>query len=141
MGADTVNIVPRGHNRSADDRCVAIACSSDGMFERLAATMGRPELAQDSRYKTMLERDKRRNELNKMVADWVGSLAARDVLDLCEENEMACGLLYDIEDIFNDRHYQERGNIKPPRMRALCGLAEGEYAVCCVSIGTVKQCK
>lgn len=31
--------------------------------------------------------------------------------------------------------------MKSPRMRALCGLAEGEYAVCCVNIGTVKQRK
>lgn len=115
MGADTVNIVPHSHYRTADDRWVAIACSSDRMFVRLAATMGRPELAQDARYKTMGERDKRREELNKMVADWVGSLAAKEVLDLCEENDMACGLLYDIEDIFNDPQYQARGNIK--RMR------------------------
>ncbi|QHE83398.1 CaiB/BaiF CoA transferase family protein [Hydrogenophaga sp. BPS33] len=112
MGADTVNIVPHSHYRTADDRWVAIACSSDRMFERLAVTMGRPELAQDVRYKTMGERDKRRDELNKMVGDWAASYAAKDVLDLCEANEMACGLLYDIEDIFNDPQYKARGNIK-----------------------------
>lgn len=112
MGADTVNIVPHSHYRTADDRWIAIACSSDRMFERLAATMGRPELAQDPRYRTMREREKRREEMNKMVADWTGSLAAQQVLDLCEANEMACGLLYDIEDIFNDPQYQARGNIK-----------------------------
>lgn len=58
MGADTVNIVPHSHYRTADDRWIAIACSSDRMFERLAATMGRGELAQDPRYKTMGERNK-----------------------------------------------------------------------------------
>lgn len=112
MGADTVNIVPHSHYRTADDRWVAVACSSDRMFDRLAATMGKPELAQDPRYKTMGERNKRRDELNQLVADWTGSLTAQEILDVCEANQMACGLLYDIEDIFNDPQYQERGNIK-----------------------------
>lgn len=31
--------------------------------------------------------------------------------------------------------------MKSPRMRALCGLVEGEYAVCCVNIGTVSRRK
>lgn len=29
--------------------------------------------------------------------------------------------------------------MKSPRMRALCGLADGEYAVCCVNIGTASR--
>lgn len=31
--------------------------------------------------------------------------------------------------------------MKSPRMRELCGLAEGEYAVCCVNIGSVSKRK
>lgn len=112
MGADTVNIVPHSHYRSADGRWVAIACSSDRMFERLAATMGRPELASDPRYKTMVARDKQRNELNRIVSDWTESLSAQKILALCEEHDMACGLLYTIEDIFEDPQYRARENIK-----------------------------
>ncbi|MDB5872053.1 MAG: CoA transferase [Ramlibacter sp.] len=112
MGADTVNIVPHSHYLSSDGRWVAIACSSDKMFERLALAMERPELSADVRYKTMGERDKRRDELNAMVSQWVGSMAAQEVLDRCEAAEMACGLIYDIKDIFEDPQYQARENIK-----------------------------
>lgn len=112
MGADTVNIVPHSHYRSADGRWVAIACSSDRMFERLAATMGRPELASDPRYKTMVARDKQRDEVNRIVSDWAESLSAQKILALCEEHDMACGLLYTIEDIFQDPQYSARENIK-----------------------------
>ncbi len=112
MGADTVNIVPHSHYRASDDKWVAIACSSDRMFQRLAATMGRPELGQDPRYCSMGERDKRRDELNAMVSEWVASRPGHEVLRVCEENEMACGLLYDIADIFADPQYRERENIK-----------------------------
>jgi crotonobetainyl-CoA:carnitine CoA-transferase CaiB-like acyl-CoA transferase len=112
MGADTVNIVPHSHYCARDGKWVAIACSSDRMFERLAATMERPELATDERYSKMRARDARRDELNEMVAEWVASLPAQEVLDRCEKNEMACGLLYDIADIFADPQYRERENIK-----------------------------
>ncbi len=112
LGADTVNIVPHSHYLSADGRWVAIACSSDRMFARLASTMERPELASDPRYKTMGERDKRRDEMNAMVTEWVGSLTAAEVLRRCEVAEMACGLIHDIKDIFEDPQYQARENIK-----------------------------
>ncbi|MBN9276024.1 MAG: CoA transferase, partial [Hyphomicrobium sp.] len=44
MGADTVNAVPHSHYETKDGRWVALACSSDKMFERLATVMGQPEL-------------------------------------------------------------------------------------------------
>ena len=112
MGADTVNIVPHSHYQSSDGRWMAIACSSDKMFERLALTRGMPELSTDPRYKTMGERDKRRDEMNAMVTQWAGSLTAEEILKRCEAAEMACGPLYDIRDIFEDPQYQARGNIK-----------------------------
>ena len=112
MGADTVNIVPHSHYQAADGRWVAVACSSDKMFERLALAMERPGLSDDPCYKTMGERNKRREELNAMVAHWVGSMPAAEVQRRCEAAEMACGLIYDIADIFNDPQYQARENIK-----------------------------
>jgi crotonobetainyl-CoA:carnitine CoA-transferase CaiB-like acyl-CoA transferase len=112
MGADTVNIVPHSHYQSSDQRWIALACSSDKMFERLAAAMERPDLAQDPRFKTMVERDKRRAEMNAMVGEWVGSHTAQEVLRRCEAAQMACSLIYNIKDIFEDPQYHERANIK-----------------------------
>lgn len=112
MGADTVNIVPHSHYLTSDERWVAIACSSDRMFERLAAAMERPDLAEDPSYRTMRERDKRRDELNALVSEWAARFTAQELLDRCEAHEMACALLYNIADIFNDPQYRARGNIK-----------------------------
>jgi crotonobetainyl-CoA:carnitine CoA-transferase CaiB-like acyl-CoA transferase len=112
MGADTVNIVPHSHYLTSDARWVAIACSSDRMFERLAAAMERPELAEDPSYRTMRERDKRRVELNALVSEWAARFTAQELLDRCEAHEMACALLYNIADIFDDPQYRARGNIK-----------------------------
>lgn len=43
-GAGSFVAVPHGHFRTRDDKWVAIACTTDKMFERLAEAMGQPEL-------------------------------------------------------------------------------------------------
>ena len=48
MGADTVNVCPHSHYQARDGRWIAIACSNDLMFKRLATAIGRDELAADS---------------------------------------------------------------------------------------------
>ena len=50
MGPDTVNIVPHSHYETRDSHWVALACSNDRMWQRLARAMGRPELGDDPRY-------------------------------------------------------------------------------------------
>ena len=45
MGPGTVNVVPHSHYPTKDGRWIAIACTNDKIFARLAEAMGRPELA------------------------------------------------------------------------------------------------
>ncbi len=111
MGADTINIVPHSHYETLDKKWVAIACSSDRMFERLANAMGKPEMSRDPRYRTMRQRDEHRDDVNAMVTEWAASLPAQELLDICEREQMACSLLYNIEDIFADPQYEARENI------------------------------
>ncbi len=42
MGPGTVNVVPHSHYPTQDDRWIAIACTSDKIFARLAAVMDAP---------------------------------------------------------------------------------------------------
>ena len=65
MGADTVNVVPHSHYPTADGKWVAIACTNDRMFKRLADTMGRPELAAPDRYGPIANRLEHRAEVNE----------------------------------------------------------------------------
>ena len=43
-GAGSFVAVPHGHFRTKDDKWIAIACTTDKMFERLSEAMERPEL-------------------------------------------------------------------------------------------------
>lgn len=111
MGADTVNVVPHSHYQTATGQWVAIACTSDKMFERLAQVIGRPELAAAPEFATSAARVARRDEVNAIVAQWVGSLPMQEVLARCEAGEVPCGPIYTIADIFEDAQYRARQNL------------------------------
>lgn len=111
MGADTVNAVPHSHYPTQDGKWVAIAATSDKMFERLAQAMGRPELAQPDALGRVAQRVKRREEVNGMVADWTRRFPRDEVLKRCKEGDVPCGPIYDIAEIFADPQFAARGNL------------------------------
>jgi crotonobetainyl-CoA:carnitine CoA-transferase CaiB-like acyl-CoA transferase len=50
MGTETPSSTPHNHYPTRDGKWVAIACTNDKMFERLANVMAQPELARDDQY-------------------------------------------------------------------------------------------
>ncbi len=112
MGADTVNVCPHSHYRTRDGKWVAIACSNDSMFERLAGAMGQPQLASEARFGPKELRLAARDEVNAIVAEWVAALDCADVLHRCEQAGTPASLVYSIADIFEDPQYRARGNIR-----------------------------
>ena len=66
IGSGTEYVVPHNHYRARDGGWIAIACTNDRMFERLAVdAMGQPEL--QAAFPTMDERLRRRDELDAHV--------------------------------------------------------------------------
>lgn len=111
MGADTVNACPHSHYQTLDGGWVAIACTSDRMFARLAEVMGRPELAQSPDYATTRARCERLEDVNHIVGLWTGGLNIKDVLERCAQEGVPCSQLYNIKDIFEDPQYAARQNL------------------------------
>nr|WP_144155368.1 CaiB/BaiF CoA-transferase family protein [Paraburkholderia sp. BCC1885] len=109
MGADTVNVVPHSHYRTASGEWVALACTNDKMFERLAVVIGQPELVEQ--FRTSAIRVANRAQVNALVADWVGSRNLPDVLELTREGGVPCAQIYSIREIFEDPQYEARGNL------------------------------
>ena len=123
MGADTVNVCPHSHYQTRDGKWIAIACTSDQIFARLADVMGQPDLASAERYGPKDLRLAARDAVNAIVAQWVGSLDCRAALQRCAEGGVPASLIYSIADIFEDPQYRARGNIRMTESRA------GEVAV------------
>ncbi|MGH8010879.1 MAG: CaiB/BaiF CoA transferase family protein [Candidatus Binataceae bacterium] len=111
MGADVANIAPHSHYQCADGHWVALACSSDKMFERLARAMERPELATDEKFARMHARVANRDAINTIVAEWIGQHTRDKLMRICLQAEIPCGPVNSIADIFADPHFAARGNL------------------------------
>ena len=90
-GLSTRNACPHGHFPTRDGHWVAIACTSDRIFARFAAVIGRPELAAPDRYGPVGHRLADRAAVDRIVGprrtaatrSWSGASSARspDPLD------------------------------------------------------------
>ena len=110
-GTATANVVPHNHFPTKDDKWVAIACTSDRIFGRLAKAMGRVELASDPRYQTGAERVENREEVDAMVSEWTRSFEAKTLVELLDAEEVPVSPINSIADIFQDPHFEARGSI------------------------------
>lgn len=111
MGADTATIVPHSHYQCADGNWIALACSSDKIFARLAHVMGRDDLVSPTAYATMKQRIDARDYINECVATWAKNHTRADLMTECEAAEVPCGPINNIADIFQDEHFAARGNL------------------------------
>jgi crotonobetainyl-CoA:carnitine CoA-transferase CaiB-like acyl-CoA transferase len=111
MGADVPTVVPHGHWQTKEGRWVAIACTSDKIFARLAEAMGRPELAAADRFATTAQRIAGRAEVNGLVAAWAAGMTMAELGATCDALEVPWGPINSIADIFADEHIKARGNL------------------------------
>ena len=110
IGSGTEYVVPHNHYQARDGRWIAVACTNDRMFERLAIhAMGQPLL--HAEFSSMDERLRRRAELDARVQDWVGRFEAVEVLARLDAADVPCSMVNSVKDIFEDEHMRVRENL------------------------------
>ena len=122
MGPGTVNVVPHSHYPTKDNRWIAIACTNDKIFARLAELMNAADLAGDGIWGTTRQREAAREQVDAYVTAWTSAHDRADLLQMCETAQVPCGPVYAIDEIFQDPHYAARGNIlrvEDPRLGSL----------------------
>ncbi len=110
-GSGTRNACPHGHFPTRDDKWIALACTTDKMFARLAHAMGKPELCATQNYGQLRIRLAAHEKIDKLVAAWTGSKTRDEIMALCLDHEVPAGPLNTIEDIFDDEQFAARGNL------------------------------
>jgi len=110
-GAGTRNACPHGHFPTQDGKWVAIACTTDKMFARLAAVMEQPDLALPERYGRQESRLAAQQEIIGLVSAWTGARTRDQVMALCLGGDVPAGPLNTIEDIFADPHFEAREDL------------------------------
>lgn len=110
-GSGTKNACPHGHFPTSDGGWVAIACTTDKMFSRLANAMQRPKLASAEQYGNLRPRLDNREIVDKLVAAWTGSMTKGEIMATCLEFEVPCAPVNTIADLFEDPQIAARDNL------------------------------
>jgi formyl-CoA transferase len=105
------NNVPRNAYKTKEGRWVALSTASPSIAKRVMNLVGGDGTGDDPRYATNTERVKRADEVDKMVADWIGARTLPEVLDAFEKVEAAIGPVYDAAQILEDPQYLARESV------------------------------
>jgi crotonobetainyl-CoA:carnitine CoA-transferase CaiB-like acyl-CoA transferase len=101
-------VAPSSTYRTSDGEYITMAASNNNIWVRLARAIGRDDLITDPRYIDNVARVRRSEEINGIVADWIGQRSRAEVARRFEEHQVAFSVIYDIADIFKDPHYAAR---------------------------------
>jgi crotonobetainyl-CoA:carnitine CoA-transferase CaiB-like acyl-CoA transferase len=102
---------PAGTFATSDGRWVVLVTSTERTWQRLPAAIGRPDLLDDPRFTKNADRVRHDDELMAILTDWFGSRTYAEAKAALDAAGCPVSLVYSIQDIFEDPHYQQRENI------------------------------
>ena len=113
IGNELRAAAPRNNYQTSDGLWVAMSCSNQKTWERLAEVMGQPELIRDPRFKTNNDRIQAdsRIELNAIIKAWLLGKTNQEALELFRKEGITAGPIMSMKEIAEDPHYQARGSI------------------------------
>ena len=100
--------VPSGAFRTRDGRWLMLAVAEDKMYARLMRGIGRPDLADDPRFRTAPGRTEDRAPIEDAIRDWAATRDLADALTALEAAEIPAATSMTVADIFADPHYAAR---------------------------------
>jgi formyl-CoA transferase len=89
------------------DDYVIVLCQPQ-MWPALVKVLGRPELAEDSRFKTPDSRWDNRDKLNAIVEEWTRRRSKYEVMQLLGDAGVPCGACQDTGEVLADPHLKAR---------------------------------
>ena len=92
----------------ATDGDFLIAANQDTVFKRLAEAMGRPELADDERYKTHTARGQRQKELDDIIGVWTKTKTMKELDALLDTAGVPSGVIFRAPEMLEDAHFKAR---------------------------------
>jgi len=132
IGNELRGAAPRNNYRTKDGDWVALSCSSQGTWERLAEAMGRQDMIKDPRFLTNEQRitPESRRILNETIQGWIGTKGTEEFLDICTRLGLTAGPIPNMKDIEANEHYCERKTlieIEDPASGTMLKMPEVAY--------------
>jgi len=104
-------IAPSNVYPTKSGELVLIGANQDTLFRRLCELMGRPDLADDPRYRDHAARGAHQSELDARIAAWTADQDIEDLLPRLEAAGLATGRIYRAPDMLADPQYAARASI------------------------------
>lgn len=111
LGTATALTAPHNHYPTMDGRWIAIACTDDRIFRRLAQLMGQPGLTADSRFANERARVLNREAIDAIVEQWTRTMDLAPLKAALRGAEIPSSPIYSIADISADPQYESRGDL------------------------------
>ena len=111
-GSRIPTAAPSSAYPTSDGGWILIAANSDPLFAKLAALIGRPELAQDPRFTGNRARVQNVEELDRIIGAWTAGLPAAEADRALTEADIPCTLVYTAVEIAADPQYRARGMVR-----------------------------
>jgi crotonobetainyl-CoA:carnitine CoA-transferase CaiB-like acyl-CoA transferase len=108
-GTRLPRIAPSNVYRSKDERWVVIAANHDTLWRRLAALLGKPELADDPRFNSHRARGENEDLLDELIGEWAAQHTAAELDRIVNEAGVVCAPVYNAQDVYQDPYFRERG--------------------------------
>ncbi|MBI4330593.1 MAG: CoA transferase [Chloroflexi bacterium] len=94
------------------DGYVAIAAATDKLFRNLCGAMGQPELADDPRFKSNLDRTAHQDDLYAIIDRWLLKHTREELREIGDRCSFVCGPVMNAKEICEFPHYWERGAVR-----------------------------
>ena len=108
-GSRSLTTSPRNVYETSDGRFIAISASIQQMAERVFRAIGRSDMIDDPRFRTNTDRVRHIDECDGIVADFILGKTLADNMAIFEAAEVTAIPVYEIDQLIDDPHVQERG--------------------------------
>ena len=108
VGNAHANIVPYQVFRCKEGDII-MAVGNDTQFADMCQAMGKPELAEDERFKRNFDRVGHRKALEHIIEDLLKQRSMLEWVAIFERHNVPCGPIYTIDQVFEDVQVKHRG--------------------------------
>ena len=105
------NSAPLDNWETRDGEFLCIVAAGDGLFPRLARAMGREDLLEDPRFRTLADRARNGEAINRIVAAWCRERTAAEIERILVDAEVPVCRALSIRDIFANPQVEAREDI------------------------------
>jgi len=110
-GSSNAFVAPAGVFRSSAGEWVTFTAATQNVFARFCALIGRNDLLADPRFADNPSRMSHLDELNAIVAQWIGERPLAEAVAQLSEAGVSVAPIYSNRQILDDPHFRARGSI------------------------------